>query len=716
MSEDASPQGQLIDGRYHVVREIAQGGMATVYEAIDERLNRTVALKVMHTQLAQGVHREQFIERFRREAQSAAQIANPHIVQVYDTGEFNGLAYLVMEYVHGVNLRYEMNQQGTFTVRETLRIIGEVLEGLAAAHQVHVVHRDIKPENIMLNDRGRVQITDFGLAKVASAATLSSTGMLLGTAAYLPPETIERNEATPQGDLYAVGIMAWEMLTGSVPFVSDNPVTLVFKHVHEDVPSVAGQCPGINPGIAQFIAHLTQRSMQARPANAVAALSELGQLCNTLDPSAWMYRKPTSAAGDAERGDTGHGGTTPLSTPPAPPVTAGFEASMPDAQIPQARPNTTVPISTGSTQVMATPGQSQTPQAGATATTTMPVHGAAAGKAARATSRRGKKALIIAIIALGVAVACAGGASWWYFLGPGSYWKLPKPADVTCRTDSACSLAGASWKQYKQSLNNTGIPYSVTEEYSDTIDKGHVISATVAGSPAAVDSHVSIRQSQKVQIVVSKGMRMATIPDDILDTDSANGKDPLKALKRAGFTNVKHDAGKDEYSLTAPEGAALSITPEPGTTLKHSTAVTVSLSKGPMPVTMPDITGRSKDDAARALDDLKLNATFTEEFSDTVASGEVISASVAKDTQLHWGDAVEVTVSKGPETVTMPNVVGKTYDEASAALKALGLDVKKSAPLGDLTHVVRIQSPNAGEQVRVRDSNGNKTVVTLTVV
>ena len=302
MSEDASPQGQLIDGRYHVVREIAQGGMATVYEAIDERLNRTVALKVMHTQLAQGVHREQFIERFRREAQSAAQIANPHIVQVYDTGEFNGLAYLVMEYVHGVNLRYEMNQQGTFTVRETLRIIGETLEGLAAAHQVHVVHRDIKPENIMLNDRGRVQITDFGLAKVASAATLSSTGMLLGTAAYLPPETIEHNEATPQGDLYAVGIMAWEMLTGSVPFISDNPVTLVFKHVHEDVPSVALQCPDIDPAVARFIGHLTQRSVQARPADAGAALLELKQLCTSLEPNAWMYRKPSSTTDTAQTG------------------------------------------------------------------------------------------------------------------------------------------------------------------------------------------------------------------------------------------------------------------------------------------------------------------------------------------------------------------------------------------------------------------------------
>lgn len=685
MSEDASPQGQLIDGRYHVVREIAQGGMATVYEAIDERLNRTVALKVMHTQLAQGVHREQFIERFRREAQSAAQIANPHIVQVYDTGEFNGLAYLVMEYVHGVNLRYEMNQQGTFTVRETLRIIGEILEGLAAAHQVHVVHRDIKPENIMLNDRGRVQITDFGLAKVASAATPSSTGMLLGTAAYLPPETIEHNEATPQGDLYAVGIMAWEMLTGSVPFISDNPVTLVFKHVHEDVPSVALQCPGIDPAVARFIGHLTQRSVQARPADAGAALLELKQLCNSLEPNAWMYRKPSSTTDTAQTGAT----TSPM------------------------RPNATTPISEGSTQVLNAPDRSD---GTATATTAMPANGNGASRGTpAASSKRGRKALIIAVISLVVAVACAGGA-WWYFLGPGSYWKIPKPADVTCNADSACSLEGASWKQYERVLKNAGIPYSATKDYSDTVDEGHVISATVAGSPVAVDSHVSMRQQQKVNVVVSKGMRMSTIPDDILDTASANGKSPLKTLKHAGFTNIKHDTGKDEYSLTAPEGTALSITPEPGTTLKHNAKVTVSLSKGPMPVTMPDIAGRAKDEASRALDDLKLKATFTEEFSDTVAAGEVISTSVLKDTQLHWGDAVEVTVSKGPETVTLPNVVGKTYDEASAMLKALGLDVKKSAPLGDLTHVVRLQSPSAGDQVRVRDSDGNKTVVTLTVV
>ena len=266
-----APEGQVIEGRYRVVSRIADGGMATVYQAVDERLERTVAIKIMHTQLAQGPHRDQFVERFHREARSAAAIANPHIVQVYDTGEFDGLDYLVMEYVHGVNLRYEMNQQGTFSVRETLRIIGETLDGLASAHRAGVVHRDIKPENILLNDRGHVQITDFGLAKTVSQATLSSTGILLGTAAYLAPEMIEKNQATPQGDLYSVGIMAWEMLAGNVPFTSDNPVTLVFKHVHEDVPSIAAACKGINEGVAAFLAHLTARAVVARAADASGA-------------------------------------------------------------------------------------------------------------------------------------------------------------------------------------------------------------------------------------------------------------------------------------------------------------------------------------------------------------------------------------------------------------------------------------------------------------
>ena len=700
MSEDTQlPQEQLIEGRYRIVRQIAQGGMATVYEATDERLNRTVALKVMHAQLADGPHREQFIERFRREAQSAAQLANPHIVQVYDTGQANGLAYLVMEYVHGVNLRHEMNSQRTFTLRETLRIVGETLDGLASAHRVNVVHRDIKPENIMLSDRGRVQITDFGLSKVASSATLSSTGMLLGTAAYLPPETIEHNEATPQGDLYAVGIMAWEMLAGEVPFTSDNPVTLVFKHVHEDVPSISTLCPGIDPTVAAFIAHLTERSIDARPKNASEALDELRQLSNALPVEAWQYRKTLDNTESS------------LASPPKPPTladehdntvasTAVMQVSEHDA-LTQHTPTTS--INTASTQVLQTSEKLEAVQA-TSATPNEPL-----------SKLKSRKTLIAIGIAALLAIALGGGA-WWYFLGPGSYWTLPQPNDISCENSKACSLTGADWKSYESTLKVAGIPYTVKRDYSDNVKQGSIVSATVNGKQASVDSHVGKRNGQSVSIIVSKGVKMATIPQDILDSNSENGKKPLEALKNAGLTNVKHDETKDAYSLTVPEGAALSISPDPGTTVKHSTEVVVTLSKGPMPVTMPDIAGRSKDEAQQVLDDLKLKANYSEEFSDSVAAGNVISSSVKKDTQLHWGDSVDVVISKGPETVTMPDVRGKSYDEASKILAALGLQVKKSAPLGDLTHNVRLQDPDPGAQVRVRDSDGNATVVTLTVV
>ena len=460
---------QMIEGRYRIVRNIAEGGMATVYEAIDERLGRTVAIKVMHTQLAKGPHREQFVERFRREANSAASIANPHIVQVYDTGEFNGLDFLVMEYVHGVNLRHEMNAQGTFSVRETLRVVAETLDGLASAHRAGVVHRDIKPENILINDRGHVQITDFGLAKAASQATLSSTGMLLGTAAYLAPEMIENNQATAQGDLYSVGIMAWEMLTGKVPFDSDNPVTLVFKHVHEDVPSVATVCQGIDPSVAAFIAHLTARQVDARPADGAAAAEELSQLAAKLPLEAWQYRLhaepiggdhtdataaalvgniaeqapltgvpagaatfepsvPAFLADDVASNTADTGGAADVN-PPAPPVapTTALDSSTPaDASAPH------------KTQIMAQSGSETQvlPQAG-DAFTRAPALSDEPDVASNGTGpkkQRSKKPLIIVLVIVLVLAAIGGTAGWWWFAGPGSYWSCllytsPSPRD-----------------------------------------------------------------------------------------------------------------------------------------------------------------------------------------------------------------------------------------------------------------------------------------------
>ena len=749
---------QMIEGRYRIVRNIAEGGMATVYEAIDERLGRTVAIKVMHTQLAKGPHREQFVERFRREANSAASIANPHIVQVYDTGEFNGLDFLVMEYVHGVNLRHEMNAQGTFSVRETLRVVAETLDGLASAHRAGVVHRDIKPENILINDRGHVQITDFGLAKAASQATLSSTGMLLGTAAYLAPEMIENNQATAQGDLYSVGIMAWEMMTGKVPFDSDNPVTLVFKHVHEDVPSVATVCQGIDPSVAAFIAHLTARQVDARPADGAAAAEELSQLA-PIALEAWQYRLHAEPIGGdhtdataaalvgniaeqapltgvpavqqrssrpyrhfwsddaaSNTADTGGAAERQSSGASVAPTTALDSSMLADASAPH------------KTQIMAQSGSETQvlPQAGDAFTRALALSDEpdVASNGTGPKKQRSKKPLIIVLVIVLVLAAIGGTAGWWWFAGPGSYWSVPKPDDVTCDANASteCSLAGADWATYESTLKALGIPYKTHKEYSDDVAEGKIISSSVNKTKAVVNSRISKRANQELTVVVSKGVRMTTIPKDILDANSANGKDPLNALKKAGFDNVKHDESKDEYSMDTPQGVALTISPDPGTTAKHNDEVTVTLSKGPMPVTMPNIVGKTQDEMQAALGELKLTANVTEQYDDKVEADQVISASQEAGAQLKWGDSVDVVISKGPEMATIPSgLVGKQESAVTKTLEGLGFEVKTDKVLGGLFGTVRtVKSGDTdlsnGGKIRLRDANGNPTVITLTIV
>ena len=721
-----APEGQVIEGRYRVVSRIADGGMATVYQAVDERLGRTVAIKIMHTQLAQGPHRDQFVERFHREARSAAAIANPHIVQVYDTGEFDGLDYLVMEYVHGVNLRYEMNQQGTFSVRETLRIIGETLDGLASAHRAGVVHRDIKPENILLNDRGHVQITDFGLAKTVSQATLSSTGILLGTAAYLAPEMIEENQATPQGDLYSVGIMAWEMLAGKVPFTSNNPVTLVFKHVHEDVPSIATVCEGINANVAAFIAHLTARAVEARPADASAALAELQRLQSMLAVSDWQYRLPAANVNVSANTAQAKDAVAPMNegnpTPPAPPAPPTQQFDDRTRKLDRVKPNmtTVMPVQQQNVDPEVTTRFSLPPDGGVntadggTRTQSPAMQNGDHGNAGKGkSSKKHRMPLIVAGVAALLLACGAGGLAWWYYQGPGSYWTMPQPDGTSCSDAVACPITGVKWSDYESLLKVSDIEYEVSEEYSDSVAEGDIIST----DPANVGDRGSKRRGQKVKVVVSKGVRQATVPDDILDATSTSGKDPINALKKAGFDNVEQTAASDDaYSMEVPQGALLSLSVDPGATLPHNTTITVTVSQGPKPVTMPNIVGKTKDEAQQTMDDLKLTANWTESFDDKIPQGQVISASVDSGNTLHWGDSVDVVVSKGPETITLPNYVGQKASDAKAALEKLGFTVKVSSQItldARQDKKVASQDPVGGTEVRIRDENGTPTTITL---
>lgn len=770
MDESSQAQeGMCIENRYRIVRKIAQGGMATVYQAQDERLDRPVAIKIMHTQLAQGVHRQQFIARFRREATSAAAIANPHIVQVYDTGEYEGLDYLVMEYVHGVNLRYEMNTQGTFSVRDTLRLLAETLDGLASAHQAGVVHRDIKPENILINDRGHVQITDFGLARAISQATLSSTGLLLGTAAYLAPELIEHNLATPQGDLYSAGMMAWEMLAGRVPFTADNPVTLVFKHVHENTPSIRTACPEINEKVAQFISKLTARDMNERPDNASEALAQLRALSKQLQPEDWQYKlqEPEDQQSllnlsplenlnaSAEHADSD---SESKSDSESDLKSSKDENDTKDINADNFAENSSVntenndyddaTIMLQQNKNLSSSSEDYSEASNKTYTKTMSYNPqddplsefddsnmptiaiSAKNLSANSVSNAGiptlqpkdsnnrnsknskKKAFIIAGSSAAVVLVAAIAGGLWYMLGPGSYWTLPKPDDLQCSNRAACKITDINWQQYEHTLKVAGIPYTVSQNYSDDVPAGKVLET----NPDVVGGHIGKHGNNRLRVVLSLGIRKSTIPKDITDPKSYNGKNPIKALKKAGFTNIVHHKSSDIYSLEIPEGSVIDISPDPGTRMNHNDEVSVLLSKGPMPVQMPEVVNHTKAEADAALSDAKLSVTYDEENSDTVARGKIISSSVDAGTQLHWGDSVKLVVSKGPKTITLPNVCGKNTDEARRIIEGLGLQVKISAPLGDFMHVVRFQSPSGGSEVPVKDARGNATVVTLTVI
>ena len=433
----------------------------------------------------------------------------------------------------------------------------------------------------------------------------------------------------------------------------------------------------------------------------------------TFEPSVPAFLVDDAASNTA---DTGGAADVNPPAPPVAPTTALDSSMLADASAPH------------KTQIMAQSGSETQvlPQAGDAFTRALALSDEpdVASNGTGPKKQRSKKPLIIVLVIVLVLAAIGGTAGWWWFAGPGSYWSVPKPDDVTCDANAGteCSLAGADWATYESTLKALGIPYKTHKEYNDDVAEGKIISSSVNKTKAVVNSHISKRANQELTVVVSKGVRMATIPKDILDANSANGKDPLNALKRAGFDNVKHDESKDEYSMDTPQGVALTISPDPGTAAKHNDEVTVTLSKGPMPVTMPNIVGKTQDEMQAALGELKLTANVTEQYDDKVEAGQVISASQEAGAQLKWGDSVDVVISKGPEMATIPSgLVGKQESAVTKTLEALGFEVKTDKVLGGLFGTVRtVKSGDTdlsnGGKIRLRDANGNPTVITLAIV
>ncbi|WP_454048367.1 Stk1 family PASTA domain-containing Ser/Thr kinase [Cellulomonas sp. Marseille-Q8402] len=667
--------GRLVDGRYEVVSRIARGGMATVYLAVDRRLDRDVALKVMHPHLAEGGAGADFVARFRREARAAARLTHPGLVGVYDQGVDGDTSYLTMEYVDGVNLRRHLSERGSLTVAETLDVAEQVLDALAAAHRAGLVHRDVKPENVLMASDGRIKVADFGLARAVTEVTSTTTGTVFGTVAYLAPELVVRGESDARTDVYAAGVLVYEMLTGTQPFTGETPIQIAFQHVNSDVPapSDAEGAAWLPVEVDELVGALASREPDDRPADAGAALALLRRTRAALDPATLGRRVDVAPvvslpqATDPEQDDTGASGTGGVSTRSGATRTA----------------LTGAPGSDGDTTRIDAPGRTVALPIGAVS-----VSGSGAPPAVRGARRRLWTWLTVVVLLL----AAIGGGTWWFFAnGPGAYTTVPAVSALT--EEDAVDL-----------LASEGLDSDTVREFDDAVPAGSVVSADPGDGER-------VRKDGTVTLTVSRGVDLVDVPEGVVGAMQAQAEAALAAADL-----VPEYVEGDFFDDAAALGQVLAATDEegtpvePGARVKRGSSVLLTVSDGPAPVTIVSVVGASLDEATRQLESLGLKVAAEEAFDDTVPAGDVISQDPAGGAEGHRTDTVTLQVSKGPETVAMPNLTGKQFTEAAATLEGLGLKAERRNVLGGLFGTVRDQSVAEGTQVP------KGTTITLTVV
>lgn len=634
----------MLDGRYRVDARIAVGGMATVYRAVDTRLDRVLALKVMHPGLAADVS---FVERFIREAKSVARLAHPNVVQVFDQGADGSYVYLAMEYIAGCTLRDVLRERGALQPRAALDILEPVLAALGAAHRAGFVHRDMKPENVLIGDDGRVKVADFGLVRAVDTVT-NTTGAVMGTVSYLAPEQIETGTTDPRVDVYACGIVLYEMLTGDQPHYGDSPALVLYKHLHEDVPPPSALVPGLAFELDELVALATARNADIRPYDAVALLAQVLETRGSLDAEQLDAVPPQAVA-------SGHDNAEDLTSviPRAVSVQRALNVQRPlpvnedEPPVDERRFNRTSRLESVATAPPASAPPSR--------------------RAPRSPKRRAPLAILVALLlVLGV------GAGVWY-INSGQFTQVPA---VLAQTQA----------QAEDRLADAGLDLGkVDKAYSDTVERGTVISTDP-------DVGARIRNNDSVDLIVSLGPETVPVPRLAgYRLDRARAQ-----LKRAGLEPGRVTR---EFSEDVPLGSVISTDPDPGTERRAGSAVALVVSKG-SPVEVADVTGATLADAQAELEEagLKVEVATGTVASDEFEAGQVAVQSPEGGTEAAEGDTVTLTISKGPEMIEVPDVVGDSVADAKEALEAAGFQVDEDRGLlGLFGDTVKKQSVKGGK-------------------
>lgn len=626
--------GRLIDDRYEVRSRIARGGMATVYLATDRRLERRVAIKVMHGHLADDSN---FRNRFVQEARSAARLADPHVVSVFDQGQDSDLAYLVMEYLPGITLRDLLRDHGRLTPRQVVDIMDAVTSGLAAAHRAGIIHRDLKPENVLLADDGRIKISDFGLARAASANTATGQS-LLGTIAYLSPELVTRGVADARSDIYALGIMMYEMLTGEQPYKGEQPMQIAYQHANESVPRPSVVTPSVPDPLDDLVLWATERSPDERPSDARELLERLREV-----------EKQLGFGGAA----AGHHPTTLM---PAAPISDTAEF----------------------TQALTSANMSTDPVAPLDAVSVLRTK----------TARRRAKGWWILTLVL-VLAAVSGGTGWFFGAGPGSQVLIPSLVNATPEEatktltdlgltvvegsensfDVAAGLVSSTdppsgtqvGKDSTVTINISlgrlevavpalaGMPQAdaetfladnrltlgaVDEQFNADVAAGAVISARNPATETDYSAGGTILQGETVDLVVSAG----AVPNVVgLTPDAARA-----ALTGSGLVVADDDA--EAFSDTIDKGLVISATLPDGV-VRPTDTVSLVVSKGVDLVEVSDVVGDNVAAAKKELED----AGFVVEVVSDIAEPNWGSPLLTVDST----DPVAGTALKRGSTVTI---------------------------------------------------------------
>lgn len=645
--------GHLVDGRYEVLSRIARGGMATVYLARDRRLDRDVALKVMHPHLAEGSSGAEFVARFRREARAAARLTHPGLVGVFDQGVDGETSYLTMEYVDGTNLRRRLGDDGTLSVGDALRTAEAVLDALTAAHRIGLVHRDVKPENVLLAEDGRVKLADFGLARAVTEVTSTTTGTIFGTVAYLAPELVTHGISDTRTDVYAVGILLYEMLTGRQPFSGATPIQVAYQHVHGEMPDVSATVPWLPVEVDELVGALAAREPQDRPTDARGALdlvrrTRIALDAETLDRRADAPAAPVPVPDDDEPGDEV------------------------DEPVPAADPDATQALHVERLAAKDDAGAADDESMSRTIALRIGT-GLDPEPPAEEPSRGHRRRNLL--LGLGVLVLLLlGGGTWWFMTaGPGAWTTVPE------------GIVGAELAVAEAAVTDRGLEVSGTAEvFHPDIPFGSVV-ATDPGPGERV------RKDGSVAIQVSKGPDLRTVPAELAGKPL---EEAVTALTDAGFTvpDPQH-----AYDDVVAAGLVIGISAQDGESLPVDTEITVTVSDGPEPVEIVSVVGADAATAKQQLEAAGLRVAEAQDYSDEFAAGVVMSQSPEGGTPGHRTDTVTITISQGPPLIEVPNVYGQNVRTAKAALEAAGFVVDVQHPQGiSPLNIVYGQSPEGG--------------------